>query len=112
MSGFKSTHNLDFEVAPWITEDFQRFRIGTVSGIWAATSLSYDILGIDNDKPGNGHFEDTLQWFENSCKRDNRALRILEVWNERLKKHLISKRGFVEVPGTFHVIKYFKNEKK
>lgn len=112
MSGFKSAHNLDFEVAAWITEDFQRFRIGTVSGIWVATSLSYDILGIDNDKPGNGHFEDVLQWFENSCKRDNRALRILEVWNEGLKKHLISKRGFVEVPGTFHVIKHFKNEKK
>lgn len=61
MSGFKSIHNLDFEVAPWITEEFQRFRIGTVSGIWAPTDLSYDILGIYNANPGNGHFEDTLQ---------------------------------------------------
>jgi hypothetical protein len=91
---FESTHKLDFEVAPWIMGDFIQFRIGTCYGLWRPTGTSYDILAIDNHKKGNGHFEDVLEWFEQSCKRDGKDLRILEVWNGKFLKHLITKRGF------------------
>src|SRR5678816_1085685 len=98
---FKSTHDLPFEIAPWepligfpFAKDFMRFRVGTCSGLWQSTKDSYDILAIDNESKGNGHFEDVLEWFEQSCRRDKKAFRILEVWNEKLATHLINKRGF------------------
>jgi hypothetical protein len=52
-----------------------------------------------NDRPGNGHLEDMFEWFEHSCKRDNKALVIAEFFNERFKKHCIEKRGFTEIPN-------------
>jgi len=101
----KTTHDLHFEIAPWITPDFDRFRVGTCTGIWSSDEQYYSILGIDNSDKGNGHFEDVLQWFESSCKRDKKDFRILEVWNEDLKQHLITKRGFEAIPETSHVVK-------
>lgn len=91
---FKSTHNLYFEVADWFYNDFKRFRIGSIDGLWRSTSFSYDILAIKNESPGNGHLQDVFDWFENSCRRDERSLRVLEVWNKKFKAHLIQKRGF------------------
>jgi len=95
---FKSTHDLPFLSCHWNnsfnTEGWQLFKIGTCNGQWIATADSYDILSVINEQPGNGHFEDVLQWFENSCKRDGKAFRILEVWNKRLAIHLVEKRGF------------------
>src|SRR5438876_5811544 len=99
---FRSTHRLKFEYAPWlgdevqgITEGFSRFRIGTCTGLWRPTEKTYDILAIFNSKPGNGHLQDVFDWFENSCKRDIRALRVLEVNNKRFKEHLLLNRGFI-----------------
>ena len=106
---FQSSHGLYFEVAPWLAPMFKRFRIGTCEGLWAVNNESYDILAIDNKEKGNGHLEDVFEWFENSCKRDNRDLRVLEVWNKKFMKHLIEKRGFTDIGGD-NVIKYFKNE--
>ena len=109
---FITKHKLPFESAPWELgdlmlkvgqdkvkpgEEFKLFRIGTCEGTWNSTDDSYQILAIINNKPGNGHFEDVLQWFEYSANRDKRKFRILEVWNEKLKKHLIKKRGFKAV---------------
>lgn len=101
---FKTTHDLPFEVAAWLTSNFMRFRIGTCNGLWRCTNEFYDILAIDNTKPGNGHFNDVFEWFEHSCQRDKKSLRILEVWNGRLKEHLITKRGF-EIDGEDNVVK-------
>ncbi len=99
---FKTKHNLEFEMAPWEknidpTKQWHRFRVGTCEGIWSYSLTSYEILAITNNKPGNGHFEDVLQWFEQSCRIDNKSLMILEVWNSRFKAHLINKRNFKEV---------------
>jgi len=90
----KTTHNLQFEVARWPIGDIKMFRVGTVEGIWDCDDKEYRIIAITNKEPGNGHLNDTFQWFEESCKRDNRSLRICELWNKRFKNHLIKKRGF------------------
>lgn len=95
----QTKHNLDFEACEWqcmgvIDSDFQKFRIGTCEGLWKATDESYEILAITNNQPGNGHLDDVLQWFEHSCKRDGKSLKILECWNKAFKMHLIRKRGF------------------
>lgn len=100
---FQTKHNLPFEVAPWLGglifwsiagNEFLRYRVGTCSGLWSFDDEAYNILVVDNNNPGNGHFEDVLEWFEHSAKRDGKKLRVLECWNLDLKRHLIAKRGF------------------
>lgn len=105
MKKFRSIHGLKFLSAQWINPEFCKFKIGSCEGLWGVTLDYYSILGIENKTNGNGHLEDVFQWFEMSAKRDKRNLVILEVWNGRFKKHLITKRGFVIIPGTEHVIK-------
>jgi hypothetical protein len=104
---FISTHALDFLQRPWIDKEFFEFRIGTCHGLYRSTSESYDILAIVNDQPNNGHLDDVFQWFENSCHRDQRELRVLEVWNKNLKRHLIVKCGFRESKAD-DVVKSFR----
>jgi len=95
-----TTHNLAFEVAPYERNidpntDWQRFRVGTCDGIWGCTEESYCILAITNNKKGNGHLQDVFEWFETSCRRDGKSFKILEIANDRFKKHLIEKQGFI-----------------
>jgi hypothetical protein len=105
---FHSEHNLDFEAAPWeFSDDFKRFRIGTCEGLYGGSGSTYDILAIENTLKGNGHLQDVLQWFEYSCKRDKKALRILEVWNQKFALYLIRVHGFKVIPNTDHLIKHF-----
>lgn len=92
---FRSSHNLAFEMAPFEYDPaFFRFRIGTCDGLWTTGDKAYIIVAVTNNEPGNGHFEDVLEWFENSAKRDGYSLRIAEFFNPRLKNHFIEKRGF------------------
>ena len=76
---------------PW-TE----FVIGTCRGAWRCTDDAYEILAIINTAPGNGHFEDVLEWFEFSCRRDGKKFRFLQLENQGFKRHLIEKRGFTD----------------
>ena len=107
-----TTHKLNFESRQWfVVLDglyWHEYRIGTVHGLWRSTDTTYDILAFENTKPGNGHLDDVFQWFENSCKRDKKSLKIMEMMNETFKTHLMVKRGFVEIPYTNHLIKHFK----
>lgn len=113
---FKSYHNLEFESRAWVRDPkIQEFRIGTCHGQWFPfhwpLHSAYVILSVINEYPGNGHFEDVLQWFEQSAKRDKYALEIWEIHNWRLFDHLIRKRGFKEMikkknDSTKHVIKF------
>lgn len=92
---FESTNKLDFECAPCAYDkEWTLFRVGTCEGMWRATENSYDILAITNNVKGNGHFNDVLEWFENSCKRDCKSLRVLEIWNKSLYSHLTREKGF------------------
>jgi hypothetical protein len=109
---FESQHKLNFEVADCTFNidpkiDWKMFRVGTCEGMWSSNDTSYDILAISNDVKGNGNLNDVFQWFEYSCRRDNRALRILEVWNADFKNHLINKLQFEDIGGD-NLIKYFK----
>lgn len=99
---FKTMHNLQFEVANWpniLREKvpFHRFRVGTCEGLWRQRDEFYEVLAIKNNEPHNGHLIDVLQWFKQSCKRDSFSLKILELWNEGFKRHLIEKHGFREI---------------
>lgn len=92
----KTSHTLDFECRPWGRDSqWTDFRVGTCHGLYRAKKEAYEILAIDNHEPGNGHFKDVMEWFEESCRRDGKALRFLEVINERFGRHLVEKRGFV-----------------
>lgn len=112
---FKTTHELPFEVADWDpnessiakfldieidTSVFLQFKVGTVYGLWTATSDCYIILSIYNEEPGNGHFEDVLDWFYYSCVRDKKHLRIEELINEEFTRHLREERGFAILATT------------
>lgn len=109
MNKFQSTHKLEFLCAPWpLSDEYMVYRIGTCHGLWFAEDGAYNILAVSNDDPGNGHFEDVMEWFENSCRRDNYDLKVLECWNQELKYHLMTKRGF-ENYDEDNLIKKFKD---
>jgi len=107
---FKSTNNLQFEVAKHFMEGFMNYRVGTCTGVYCWNEKAYMILSVGNNKEGNGHIQDVFDWFENSCKRDKKHLMVLEVWNKRFKNHLIEKRGFMPC-GEEHVIKFLEDIK-
>lgn len=92
---FESSHKLDFMACPWpVDPEFTAFKIGTCEGIYGSTKDTYDIVAVVNNEPGNGHFEDVIEWFENSCRRDKKSIRFMEMMNPRLASHLKIKRGF------------------
>lgn len=100
LNAVKTTHNLDFEACAWPRDpSIMLFKIGTCNGQWYSTDLSYTILSILNDNPGNGHLNDVFEWFEYSCKRDGKFLIIEELMNDRFREHLILKRGFITGKG-------------
>jgi hypothetical protein len=94
---FKSTHDLPFETASHFEPMFVNYRVGTCTGIYYSTEQAYVILAISNSEISNGHLQDVFDWFENSCKRDKKALGFDEIINERFMHHLIEKRGFKQV---------------
>jgi len=107
---FKSTHDLPFEIAPHFEEGFLNYRVGTCTGVYCWNEKCYMILAIGNDKEGNGHLQDVFDWFENSCKLDKKNLMVLEIMNDRFKKHLLEKRGFIPC-GEKNVIKFLEDIK-
>lgn len=98
MENFTSKNKLDFETTttPRIGS-FLDFRVGTITGLWISISHCYVILSLINSSPGNGHFDDVLEWFENSCKRDDKNLLILKCMNVAFYRHLLLKRGFMHL---------------
>src|SRR6266852_5781546 len=108
----KTKNNLQFLQSneTYLGGEFFAYRIGTCHGLYGFTKKSYLLVAIINDEIGNGHFDDVLEWFENSAKRDAKNLEIVEIWNERLKKHLVEKRGF-KAKRNGDVIKKFSSLK-
>jgi hypothetical protein len=92
-----TTHRLEFFSAPDpldLIQGLKRFQVGTCGGQWLATQDEYVIFAVANNLPGNGHFEDVLEWFYSSCQRDGKNLLIFEFLNTGFFKHLVNKRGF------------------
>lgn len=111
---FKSTHNLPFEAGQWnvgLGDNMAKFRIGTCEGLYCFEKDFYGIIAVVNNTPNNGHFKDVLDWFYNSCKRDKKDLRVLELWNDKFKKHLIEKLGFTDIGNSNVEIKLKKIKK-
>ena len=115
---FKTAHNLPFESRPYLIginekdkftpdpdHDWQEFKVGTCHGLYAHYNKAFHIVAIKNEEPGNGHFEDVLQWFEHSCIESNSNLKFCEVWNKEFRQHLILKRSFID-KGGYLVRKY------
>jgi hypothetical protein len=98
MNAITTKHKLDFLSAIWdIDPSWREFKIGTVTGLWRSIEYpisAYEILAFKNQEPNNGHLDDVFEWFEYSCKRDNRPLIILDVINTDFKSYLIRERGF------------------
>lgn len=103
--GFQSMHNLHYEEMPGTWYGEKKYRVGTCTGIYHFTRISLNIVAIVNSEPGNGHFEDVLQWFERSCRRDKKNLVFMHCDNLRFRDHLITNRGFKMIPGTTNVCK-------
>lgn len=118
---FQSTHKLDFEASPWVSpittdETWMKFKVGTCHGVYHTGEHKgvkhYAITAIMNGCPGNGHFDDVLEWFYHSCLRDHYDLVIEELCNEELSAHLRKKRGFSFINGkSDYVIKPFRKIK-
>jgi hypothetical protein len=110
---WQSKHKLDFGVSPaprpMINDGYRwwDFRVGTCTGLFGANKTQYIILAVINNEANNGHFDDVLEWFERSCKRDKLDLVFMHVVNPRLLKHLCTKRGFV-IHEKDNVIKSWK----
>ena len=104
---FVSTNKLDFEVAEHFADGFNRFRVGTCTGIYSWDGNSMSIVGVGNTEQGNGHLQDVFDWFEYSCKNIKKDLKVVEIMNKGFYKHLIEKRGFTSIDEE-NVIKYFK----
>ncbi len=94
-----TVHNLEFYARDWPRGDgtISEFKVGTVQGLYHSMKEFYEIIAIVNKEFGNGHFEDTLEWFETSCRRDKKKLRFGAIINERFAKHLVEKRGFTRI---------------
>lgn len=94
-NSFQSTHKLEFLAKIWhIDPEYTQFKVGTCHGIYRYIRDTIEILAIYNNNPNNGHFEDVLEWFHNSAKRDGKHLQFSEILNPRFAKHLKDKRGF------------------
>lgn len=107
---FQTTHNLPFEIAQHWTGTML-FRVGTCHGQWGCTKDSYYILSVINEEQGNGHLDDVFEWFENSCKRDNKNLLVLSCFNEFFYLHLLNKRGFLPLDADGeNVVKVFNQK--
>jgi len=97
MKPFTSTNNLDYLQSHAVDENMFRFKVGTCHGLFYQTEKAVCLLAVMNNEKGNGHFTDVLEWFEYSAQRQGLYFDVIEVWNQRLRKHLMEKQGFVAI---------------
>ncbi len=68
------------------------FRCGTCHGLYRVKDGAMEILAVQNDKPGNGHFGEFMKHILTYP-----VVRFLEMLNDGLAKHLCETRGFLMV---------------
>lgn len=106
VSTFKSSNSLEFKISEWEFNNMftwqqkhpiYRYRCGTCDGIFEDGENHVGVIAIVNSQPQNGHFNDTMEWFDYMAQSTNRELKFFEIWNDRLYKHLIDKRGHIAI---------------
>lgn len=70
--------------------DNVEWHYGTCHGMGTETDKLLTIIALLNDTPGNGDFAKLMDILESRGK----PVIIEEIWNRRLYKHLIRKRGY------------------
>ena len=114
---FKSTHHLKFKTAPHIISGapsgLEKFEIGSVHGLWRQGKAVVEIWAIINDKPGNGHMDDAIEWFVEIARLSGVILRVVEISSVTFRNQLIDKWGFTTTDVQSQLIKFdFLNEKQ
>lgn len=87
------------------------FTVGTCSGTLSKSKNELVVYSIINKNPGNGDLIPTLNWLFDMCIDDERNLIIMDVFNERFKKHLMFKYGFFQLANK-HLFKDYHQIKK
>jgi hypothetical protein len=88
-------------------DDWLKFKVGTCEGLWRATPTSYEILAVKNKQKGNGHFQQVMNHFETSCRRDHKKFIVRECWNFWKLAPILKKLGFQREPWSFDWVKSY-----
>ena len=81
---------------PWKAPDgslWTDFKCGSCRGIYKGNNNGFEILAVQNTKK-NRDFDQVLEWFHKSAKRDKCSVVFLEVGNPKLEKKL-RKIGYI-----------------
>lgn len=70
------------------------FIIGTVDGMFDITEDRVRLIAIQNQELNNGDFSKAMDILESNTFSIGKAFEVVEIWNDRLRKHLIEKRGY------------------
>lgn len=89
-----------FTVQPWpistlLGEDNYTFRKGTMHGLIGCDDHTLLIIAIMNDTPGNGQFATAMEGLEAVSKRRLLFVEMGAIFNARLYRHLMEKRGYL-----------------
>lgn len=71
-------------------------RVGSCMAVVDYTTPYNTLIFVANRQPGNGDFARLMDYLEAEAKNDDRPLEVVEIWNKRLRRHLITKRGYVK----------------
>lgn len=75
------------------------FSYGTIEGVFMEKPDVFEILVIENKRPHNGHFQKFMTFITDYCKREDKKLAFLEIFNKGLYNKLVSE-GFRPYKGT------------
>lgn len=96
---FKSPHKLKFKTAPHLIggapTGMEKFIVGTCHGLWVQHNLSVDMWAVINEKPGNGHMDDVIEWFFQIAKAGNVPIRVMDISNKTFYDELVEKWKFL-----------------
>jgi len=113
---FKSSHKLKFKTAPHVIAGaptgMEKYEVGTVHGLWHQSSMSVDVFALINEKPGNGHVDDALEWFFAIAKEGALGVRVVNITAEAFRQTLINEWGFSETAERDTLVNFYINQKK
>ena len=105
-----------FRISPWQTKilampepneldpEVMEYSFKKVHGILCFSPVlsGLTIIAIVNDEPGNGQFATVMDTMEKAAHEAGLPMIVGSIWNERLRRHLLTKRGYeqVKMPGT------------